>query len=428
MNNEEIEARKKLEELASEFNLPEKSELKVDFVDNTKPPTSLPPKKSNMKFIYYSLIGLLVVMVLLVGVLGVVFMSRNSNDAKTGDDTDTADNRVEPTDEESPVTEEEDKEEEKKIVYYNYATGEVGIMNEDGTGKTELEGTSIEDGQIYEVSSKSSNELSISGCIDSTCEIFVYNLETDTEELVLTIENAIGVSYEWSNDGETLVYYVRNVDAGWGVYKLEGDEKTTIEEWDDEILGRGGSFADEISIKFSPDESKFIFTDTVGGGQLGRPIIVYDIDGDVIYDIEVSSGSSATGPLWLNNDEIVYTKGDSLVRLNLDTDVESVLETGFGYYSAEISPDRTKIAATKYGDSGEIETWVYDIGADSMTLVEENFVLLKWIDNSNILGKTTEPELDGFSGYVETSLARVNISGVEFKVLIDEQEVRGDVL
>lgn len=424
------DSRNKLSQLAQEINIPEKSDIQnvdIDFVDDRGKSPVVKKKKGSAKIIYSFFLSLLVLMIVVVIGLGVIYAIKTNEDKSNNNSSDKSSEKTtdgKETDEEKVVEDDQSGgEDEVEVVlagYYEY-DGKVGRIYSDGVKEELFEAEEL----ISNISGRDESEISYAICDDS-CRIDTYNFNSKKVVDTVELKNMTTVyDLAWSGDGKTLVYFVANNDETRELFMYKDGESKSIDKWTSEILGRGGNELDDISIRFSPESSKFLLVNTITYAQ-EDPIVVYSIDGEEIDSIVKDGVSFATNPVWFDEETYYFNKNNQLMNRNVETKKSTMILEDFDYISLLISPDKKTILTNKfYQEEDKLPgAYLFDIESKKFTLLEEEFVGIGWLNETTVIGRGViqEPMEFAYSNYAYDNVAKVGVDGKNF-VVIDNSDI-----
>jgi Tol biopolymer transport system component len=152
-------------------------------------------------------------------------------------------------------------------------------------------------------------------------------------------------AWNWGPDGKTLAYF-----AGSRLFLKVGDQPANVVGSYKFPGGRGGSWDDEIAVRFSPSGKYFVDVHTV------TVPLTFEIrrtsDGSVVWSAPNRSPDFATMSIWSRQSDLLYFRDGTGVRTWEPSGTVSTLVPNVRWYHPSISPDGRTIAYMVIGPAG----------------------------------------------------------------------------
>src|SRR4030042_1049970 len=336
------------------------------------------PKRSK-KWLWISLVVILIL--LLVGVGLWVWLAKPFSKESKG------------TTSKSSATSSSKPETKKEKTKYAYTGSDGNIWVLDVVTKGKIQVTS--DGSqshYYSVGEFiDSDTFSYEICGDSSCEIWLVDLEQNQFEKSQLKKIPVNTFYEVDPNLNILIY--SKYDSGEVTIvdlKSSGsDKKLTFDLG--VVGGRGGSSRDCFKLEFSPESSKFFLINTMNLESV--KIIIWNINGEKLGEIT----EKLTAPFWTNNNTILYSNWDEGVfTYDLSKDKSTKLNSNKDWTIVDVSSDRKKISYNignnfqmMSGLDGDRNVYTYNIETKEEKLVKTSVLGGVWVGNNYLVGGKT---------------------------------------
>ncbi|MBI2029689.1 hypothetical protein HYT02_04690 [Candidatus Gottesmanbacteria bacterium] len=249
----------------------------------------------------------------------------------------------------------------------------------------------------------------------SSCSVIERNLITDTETPGIDIPTLI-TNYSQSTDNDPVFAYITSASSGSSnlVMKI-GDNTETIIEFAPG-LGRGGSFSDEQSLKFSANNQYLLVVNTGTQPNIDddkTSIWIVDKKGNIVDTI---GGDFASNAVWESNNRILYLQSGNLYRRVVGS--ESTLIGPLDGYNISMSSDGKTFLYWNTSDDGTTIVNTYTLADNKTQEVTGNISSPKWVDLNSFAGFSTiksEESMFGFEldGLVNYSIANSKITTLD---------------
>jgi hypothetical protein len=240
-------------------------------------------------------------------------------------------------------------------------------------------------------------------------EIYTYQPSTHTSSLLYTLENDVMIiSLDWSDDENSLGVIVRDQEGTYGaeVYTKNG-AMISLGNYQPGA-GRGGTFSDQIDIRFSPDSEVVAVVNTTlspseDPDTTPATFYLYTTDGDPLAEI-----LGATFPIFIDADTLAFVREDKLFKYVVSTAKETEFAL-FAGYNPVLSPDGTTLAYWKLDNS--IPTlFTYDLSTQASKKIIANFSQPQWIDDTTLIAEKDKTCTGCMVGFEANGIATVTLA------------------
>ncbi|WKZ30366.1 MAG: DPP IV N-terminal domain-containing protein [Candidatus Dojkabacteria bacterium] len=385
-------------------------------------PSKLPPpsiiellKKKESLYTAASIIGGLLIVVL----IGYFFIfPRNTAE------TDNNENTPEVTDTPSPLasaTPTPEAETDKNRIAFITANN-VWVVNPDASGKTQITTDGGASARYSSLDWKAPGLLSYVKCT-SSCAVVTYSFADKKENVEVDIPNSQSAYISWNRDGTMLGYYVLSSVGDNANFILHNNSGTVSIKTFEFPGGRGASNNDDLSIYFSPDNSKVVYTNTFFGDET---IYVYDMTGKQLTAVK----AHATFGRMMNSSSILYVDKETLLQRSLSDNKVTSVGKHIGY---DLIPglDNEHYYFWKLNEKSGIVSLYWNKLGGTEQKITENFLPIEPISNNEVAGYLTKPvtaigesmlsyDISGLGKVSNDGKARVTLhSGQVFEVAVE---------
>lgn len=225
---------------------------------------------------------------------------------------------------------------------------------------------------------------------DTGCKIYKVVVPTEEVILVRTIDKSLKLSRLAWADLSTYAYTTVNSNGtSVNIEYVHDNNVKKIERFPPNVKGDRGIFIEDSSkLIFSPEKDRLAYIDTTAGRGFNFTVYIYDVNGGIVDKIV-----DATMPVWKDKDTIIYRRyanndAGYLYKRDLVKKESSRIT-----YSHEASYDPVIqgnfLVWWEMGGSGN--TYVYDVTKSKGELLEQGSAYPVWIGKNEIMyAKTRE--------------------------------------
>jgi len=245
-----------------------------------------------------------------------------------------------------------------------------------------------ESGTYSALAWKNKRELTYAVCEYTLCSIKTRNIQNDTitDEKELEAQSVLAI--RWSHKGQDLAYLY---DTGESIFFDNKHLEKSTSLWTFPSLFLGSDFNGAQYIRFSPDDT-LIFVVNTHVNESESSIIVFGVEGTKLVEFKKENGQVPTFPFFISSEMLYYKRGPTMYRYSLETEEENILTERI-YNPLHLSPsfDRSKITYWTYDPiTGFTTVWVYEIGSDLLTRLQDNALFPLWLDDTTLLMQPSE--------------------------------------
>jgi hypothetical protein len=279
----------------------------------------------------------------------------------------------------------------------------IWIVNNDGSGKTQVTGDGGDDLVYTSVDWCSSNILTYSKCSNSNCTVINHKLDDASNQTLFATDKGIN-RVRWSHDGTILASIGGDTKLVWRI-NLFKDSNTIIKTFKP-TLGRGVGLEDGLSLEWSPDDSFLLSLNTFINDPNEDPIQVYQRDGSMLS----SAPLPATQPTFADASGYYYYKADNDInRQKISGGAWSLVFSGVQQGHNFAASRNGKYIAYWSFDGNTISLNAYEVGKD-VKPISGNLSNPVWLnkDDKDLVALKTSPDSNSPDGISSSGLVKVN--------------------
>ncbi len=283
----------------------------------------------------------------------------------------------------------------------------VWIVNNDGSGKTQVTGDGGDD-LIYGTPVWcSANTITYARCSNANCTVINHRLDNSSDQtLFFTVQGIDRIS--WSHDGTILANIGREPKEAEIITRIgmfKDGTNTNIKTFKPDG-GRGIGLEDSESLEWSPDDSYLLVTDTFISDPHEDPIQVYKRDGSMLS----SEPSPATHPTFGNESAYYLYKADNDInRQKISGGAWTKVFSGVQHGHNFAASANGKYIAYWNFDGKQLTLNAYETGKE-VKVVGDNMSDPAWLnkDDKELIAIKTTPDNTAYEGVRNIGLVKVN--------------------